>query len=113
MRERDLQFLVNPSDYVDTGLAVVDPPSYSTTRMNNRHFDIAKDYPFLLNQVFKLMRPASTIFFSTNHQNFPWMKTSLMPMILKRSPGRRFWRIMFPRKNKFTDAGGSLAGDIN
>ncbi len=51
-------------------LAVVDPPSYSTTRINNKHFDIAKDYPFLLNQVFKLMRPASTVFFSTNHQNF-------------------------------------------
>jgi 23S rRNA (cytosine1962-C5)-methyltransferase len=34
------------------------------------HFDIAKDYPFLLNQVFKLMRLGSTVFFSTNHQNF-------------------------------------------
>ena len=51
-------------------LAVVDPPSYSTTRMDNRHFDIAKDYAFLLNQVFKLMRPGGTVFFSTNHQNF-------------------------------------------
>ncbi|WP_286817179.1 class I SAM-dependent methyltransferase, partial [Desulfobacter sp. UBA2225] len=51
-------------------LAVVDPPSYSTTRLDNMHFDIAKDYPFLLNQVFKLMRLGSTVFFSTNHQNF-------------------------------------------
>lgn len=51
-------------------IAVVDPPSYSTTRMENKHFDIAKDYPLLLNQVFKIMRPASTVFFSTNHQSF-------------------------------------------
>ncbi len=51
-------------------LAVVDPPSYSTTRSTEKHFDIAKDHPLMLNQVFKLMRPGSTLFFSTNHQNF-------------------------------------------
>ncbi len=51
-------------------LAVVDPPSYSTTRSTEKHFDIAKDHPFMLNQVFKLMRPGATLFFSTNHQNF-------------------------------------------
>ena len=58
-------------------LAVVDPPSYSTTRIGNKHFDIAKDYPFLLNQVFKLMRPGSTVFFSTNHQNFSLAENKL------------------------------------
>ncbi|MCG8634754.1 MAG: class I SAM-dependent methyltransferase [Desulfobacterales bacterium] len=51
-------------------LAVVDPPSYSTTRRTEKHFDIARDYPQLLNQVFSLMRPGGTLFFSTNHQNF-------------------------------------------
>lgn len=51
-------------------LAVVDPPSYSTTKLTEKHFDIARDYPELLNQVFLLMRPGATLFFSTNHQNF-------------------------------------------
>ncbi|MBA3011261.1 MAG: SAM-dependent methyltransferase [Desulfobacula sp.] len=51
-------------------LAVVDPPSYSTTKVTEKHFDIARDYPFMLNQVFDLMRPGATVFFSTNHQNF-------------------------------------------
>jgi len=51
-------------------LAVVDPPSYSTTRRTEEHFDIARDHPRLLNQVFLLMRPGATLFFSTNHQNF-------------------------------------------
>ncbi len=51
-------------------LAVVDPPSYSTTKVTNKHFDIARDYPFLLNGVFELMRPKGTLFFSTNHQSF-------------------------------------------
>ena len=58
-------------------LAVVDPPSYSTTRVGNRHFDIAKDHPFMLNQVFKLMRPGATVFFSTNHQNFDLLDKEL------------------------------------
>ncbi|MDD9301705.1 MAG: class I SAM-dependent methyltransferase [Desulfobacter sp.] len=51
-------------------LAVVDPPSYSTTKRTEQHFDIAKDHVLLLNQVFLLMRPKATLFFSTNHQNF-------------------------------------------
>ena len=51
-------------------LAVVDPPSYSTARSGNRDFDIARDHPVLLAAVIKVMRPQSTIFFSTNHQNF-------------------------------------------
>ena len=51
-------------------LAVVDPPSYSTTRVTESHFDIAKDHPLMLNKVFGLMGPGATLFFSTNHQNF-------------------------------------------
>lgn len=51
-------------------LAVVDPPSYSTTRGGGRDFDVARDHPILLEAVLKVMRPGATIFFSTNHQNF-------------------------------------------
>jgi len=51
-------------------LAVVDPPSYSTTRDNELHFDILKDHPALLKAVIEVMRPGATIFFSTNHQSF-------------------------------------------
>ena len=58
-------------------LAVVDPPSYSTTRTTEAHFDIARDHPLLLNQVFDLMRPGATLFFSTNHQNFKLKENQL------------------------------------
>jgi len=51
-------------------LAVVDPPSYSTIVSRNYEFDISKDHPELLREVISLMRRGSTIFFSTNHQNF-------------------------------------------
>jgi len=51
-------------------LAVVDPPSYSTTRNRKVDFDILMDHPRLLVRVLELMRPGGLIFFSTNHQNF-------------------------------------------
>jgi 23S rRNA (cytosine1962-C5)-methyltransferase len=51
-------------------LAVVDPPSYSTTRSKKVEFDILQDHPKLLSGVIDVMRPGSRIFFSTNHQDF-------------------------------------------
>lgn len=51
-------------------LAVVDPPSYSTSLAAEHHFDIVKDHPRLLAAVVTLMRKDATIFFSTNHQDF-------------------------------------------
>ena len=51
-------------------LAVVDPPSYSTTKTRNVAFDIARDHPRLLDGVVDLLRPGATLFFSTNHQDF-------------------------------------------
>lgn len=51
-------------------LAVVDPPSYSTTKTRNVTFDIVRDHPRLLDGVVDLLRPGATLFFSTNHQSF-------------------------------------------
>jgi 23S rRNA (cytosine1962-C5)-methyltransferase len=66
-----LDFLSRPSPaYRDFELAVVDPPSFSTTRVRGAHFDIARDHPDLLDKVFARMAPGGTVFFSTNHQNF-------------------------------------------
>ncbi len=71
IQEDTLTFLETAHlNYSGFDLAVVDPPSYSTTRTKNEHFDIAKNHPQMLNQVFKLMNSGATVFFSTNHQNF-------------------------------------------
>jgi 23S rRNA (cytosine1962-C5)-methyltransferase len=51
-------------------LAVVDPPSYSTTRNRKVDFDILRDHPRLLSSVLELMKPDAVVFFSTNHQDF-------------------------------------------
>ena len=58
-------------------LAVVDPPSFSTSRDSEEHFDIAQGHPKLLRAVIELMRDKSTIFFSTNHQNFKFLDKDL------------------------------------
>jgi 23S rRNA (cytosine1962-C5)-methyltransferase len=52
------------------GLAVVDPPSYSTTRVRSDEFDVLKDHPKLLDSVVAVMRPGADVYFSTNHQRF-------------------------------------------
>ena len=58
-------------------LAVVDPPSFYTRRTTGDYFDIVRDHPALLASVVELMRQGSTIYFSTNHQNFKPNLTSL------------------------------------
>ncbi|MDJ0781450.1 MAG: class I SAM-dependent methyltransferase [Desulfosarcinaceae bacterium] len=58
-------------------LAVVDPPSFSTSRSRGQSFDIQRDHPRLLKQVAARMRPGGLIFFSTNHQQFVPAMTEL------------------------------------
>ncbi len=66
-----LDFLAAPGPpYQGFDIAVVDPPSYSTTKTKDVHFDIAADHPKMLNSVFKLIKKGGTVFFSTNHQSF-------------------------------------------
>ena len=60
-------------------LAVVDPPSYSTTRIRKADFDIAKDHPLLLQAVIDVMRNGAVIIFSTNHQGF-MLHTAELPV---------------------------------
>ncbi len=88
-------------------LAVVDPPSYSTTRTRNHSFDIARDHLELLSATFELMKPGGIVFFSTNHQDFELQISDLKPSeikeitgstipedyIRKRQPIHRCWRI--------------------
>lgn len=91
-------------------LAVVDPPSYSTTRSRSQAFDVNQDHPELLRAVVSVMRPGATVFFSTNHQDFQPNLTSLKiaeaeeitdatipeDYVRKRTPIHRCWRISIP-----------------
>jgi 23S rRNA (cytosine1962-C5)-methyltransferase len=88
-------------------LAVVDPPSYSTTRVQNQSFDVLTDHPRLLSATLALMRPGGIVFFSTNHQGFVLNAQSLKvseiqeitpatipeDYVRNRQPIHRCWRI--------------------
>ncbi|RJQ64033.1 MAG: SAM-dependent methyltransferase [Desulfobacteraceae bacterium] len=72
-------------------LAVVDPPSYSTTRIRKDEFDVLRDHPRLLEAVVGVMRSGGVIFFSTNHQDF---EPRLEP--LEVSEAREITRLTIP-----------------
>ncbi len=88
-------------------LAVVDPPSYSTTRVRSHEFDILRDHPALLSAVMDIIRPGGTVFFSTNHQSFELQTEQLRvtdvteitdstipeDYVRKRPPIHRCWRM--------------------
>ncbi len=71
VHSHSMDFLAKAERWNQTfDLSVVDPPSYSTTRVRNQDFDILRDHPALLKAVLKVMRDGAVIFFSTNHQRF-------------------------------------------
>ncbi len=51
-------------------LALIDPPSFFADKGLKKAFDINLDHPELIRSVLKVMKPGSTVFFSTNHQRF-------------------------------------------
>ena len=91
-------------------LAVVDPPSYSTTKVSGEEFDISWDHPKLLMAVFEIMRPGGIVFFSTNHQGFELQSDLLKNVsiteitentipedyVRNRPPIHRCWKFVLP-----------------
>ncbi|TGK07804.1 SAM-dependent methyltransferase [Leptospira semungkisensis] len=52
-------------------LIMVDPPTFSNSKKMRDIFDIQRDYPFLLNSLFKdFSEPGAILFFSTNFRKF-------------------------------------------
>jgi 23S rRNA (cytosine1962-C5)-methyltransferase len=88
-------------------LAVVDPPSFSTTRAEKDEFNIVRDHPMLLAAVLRVMKKDGMILFSTNHQDFELQTTGLefsevdeithltIPedYVRKRTPIHRCWKM--------------------
>ncbi|MBL8013196.1 MAG: class I SAM-dependent methyltransferase [Candidatus Omnitrophica bacterium] len=51
-------------------LAFVDPPSFFQNEKDGTSFDVNDDHVMLIQEVLKVMKPGSPVFFSTNHQRF-------------------------------------------
>jgi len=86
-------------------LAFVDPPSFFNDRSAGVSFDINRDHYDLLQNVLKVMIPGSSVFFSTNHQQFEprldnlcvkdlaEITKSTMPEDYRNRPVHRCWRM--------------------
>ncbi len=51
-------------------LAVVDPPSFSSSKKMGRRFEVQRDHHHLIEQVLGLLAPGGTLYFSTNFLEF-------------------------------------------
>ena len=59
-------------------LAVIDPPTFSNSKMSNHVLDIQKDYAKLLNNLRPLLTADADVFFSTNFTRFKPDNEALM-----------------------------------
>lgn len=59
-------------------LAIIDPPTFSNSKMSNHVLDIQKDYAKLLNNLLPLLNSDADVFFSTNFTRFKPDNTTLM-----------------------------------
>lgn len=57
-----------PSELFD--VAIVDPPTFSNSKKMTQEFDVLRDHPLLVRNVFRRMRPGGVVWFSTNHRSF-------------------------------------------
>lgn len=64
-----LQYLDTlPSSYFD--LVVVDPPTFSNSKMMKDFLDIQRDHAGMLNKILRACKPGAVIYFSTNSRKF-------------------------------------------
>lgn len=70
IRDDALHFLRSRPRREMFDLAVVDPPTFSNSKMLEDFWDIQRDHVELLNRVVELMSPGGILFFSTNFRRF-------------------------------------------
>ena len=64
-----LQYLPGaPADYYD--LVILDPPTFSNSKMMKDILDIQEDHVRLINDALRAMKPGGTLYFSTNARTF-------------------------------------------
>jgi 23S rRNA G2069 N7-methylase RlmK/C1962 C5-methylase RlmI len=68
-------------EYYD--LAVVDPPTFSRSKRQERDWDIQRDHAELLNRLRELMAPGGVIYFSTNFRRFHLAEEELHGMTIR------------------------------
>jgi 23S rRNA G2069 N7-methylase RlmK/C1962 C5-methylase RlmI len=70
VRDDSLEFVeqLGPKDTFD--VAVVDPPTFSTSKRLDYDWDVQRDHTLLLNKLIEKMSDGGVIYFSTNSRRF-------------------------------------------
>lgn len=107
VRQDVLEFLRSRQSVPMFDLVVVDPPTFSNSRAEQRVFDVQRDHVQLLSLVLSVMAPQGTVYFSTNRRKFRFefedpkaeireITTQTVPPDFQRKRPHRCWLI---RKN--------------
>ncbi len=72
-----LAFVRGASPNTRYDLAVIDPPTFSTSKRTDDAFDVQHDHVELLTATMKLMSPGGVIYFSTNFRTFKFDPAAL------------------------------------
>lgn len=77
-----LQYLDTlPANYFD--LVVIDPPTFSNSKMMKDFLDIQRDHVWLLNKVLQAVVPGGEVYFSTNMRKFEIEAASIKAQTIK------------------------------
>ena len=70
VRDDAMNFLSSQPGRPAYDLAVVDPPTFSNSKMTDGVFDVQRDHVELLRRLLELITPGGLVFFSTNFRRF-------------------------------------------
>jgi len=70
VRDDAMRFLRAHPSLPSYDLALVDPPTFSNSKMTEGFFDVQRDHVELLNRLVELMTPGGLVFFSSNFRRF-------------------------------------------
>ena len=81
IRDDAMSFL--DDDRGEYDLAVVDPPTFSNSKMTEDFWDVQRDHAAMLGQLLTRMSPGGVIFFSTNFRRFKFDETALSGVAIR------------------------------
>lgn len=64
-------------------LVMMDPPTFSNSKMMKDIFDVQHDHAWLINRVLHALRPGGILFFSTNYQRFVLSSSEIQATLIK------------------------------
>lgn len=64
-------------------IIIVDPPTFSNSKMMDTFFDVQKDHVTMLNQLLQKLKPGGVIYFSNNYTKFELDASNIQASLIK------------------------------